>query len=126
VKVLAEFAEGGGQGWPPQPEFAAMGQVGLYKAVTSGRGTVYWAERLGVRLRPGQDRRSLDEAEALAEAREVVAELGVLPSIPRLRAMGRFKLAAYLRRTTGNASDFARAHSLPARLPGRSMKRSSE
>lgn len=107
-EALARFCEGRAT-FPTAREFDEAGRTDLRRAVADYGGTAYWAEQLRLPLGPRQDRRAYTLEEAVTDARAVVAELGELPSAPRLRAMGLNRLATRVK-AAGGAKRFSRTH----------------
>jgi hypothetical protein len=87
--------------WPNQEEFAQYGLRGLAMAVSRYGGITYWAERMGVRTRPGQRRGGYDERQARLDTEELIARLGYLPNARRIRAEGFPRLASLVNRRGG-------------------------
>jgi hypothetical protein len=87
--------------FPTRKEFDAAGRPDLRCAVSDFGGTLYWADRLGLELRPGQDR-NYTVADAVVEARAVVAERGHLIAVRRLREDGHGLLASVVQRYGGS------------------------
>jgi hypothetical protein len=97
--------------WPTRRELQAAGRFDLVSAISAYGGAAYWARRLGVPLRAAQDRRRRTQAELVAEARELIAELGRLPNADALARMGHSHLGGLVRRH-GGAAAFCRRHGL--------------
>jgi hypothetical protein len=107
---LTRFVEGQ-RFFPTEAEFRAAGLASLRYAVTNYRGVPYWAARVGLPLRPTQKRSHYTLDAALAEAREVIAELGHLPGANKLRQLDRPGLATFVARN-GGSSGFRRRFGL--------------
>lgn len=96
--------------FPTRREFNAAHRGDLRCAVADFGGTHYWADRLGLALRPGQDRAYSDD-DAVAEARLVIAKHGGLMGARRLRNAGHGRLASVVQRH-GGAKRFVELHGL--------------
>jgi len=101
--------------FPTSKELAAVGLDNLRGAIRDHGGAAYWAAQLDCELDPRQERTPYSEADALAEARVVVAALGYLPGSNQIRRdFGLHRLASLLRRN-GGAKVFAEKHRLSVR-----------
>lgn len=120
---LREFLDGRPD-WPTSTEFEGAGRHDLRQALKNHGGVVYWADRLGVSLRPGQDRAKYTEQDALDEACELVVELGHVPGESTARRLGYGRFATYVRKH-GGAAAFARRHGFPETPKSRHDRRYS-
>jgi hypothetical protein len=100
---------------PSAQDLERQGLWGLRNAMRR-RGVGYWAQELGLELRPGQDRRPYGLEQALADMRSVVCTQQEIVGWDRLRALGFSRLASYLRRQPISSVDFCRAHGIT--VPG--------
>ena len=93
--------------WPTAVEFEAAGRHDLRRAVKRHGGAVAWAKRLGKQLRPGQDRTSYGEDDAMRDGLEIVDMRGHLPGAGEVRALGYHRLASFMQcRYPGGAGRF--------------------
>lgn len=102
-ELIAFMRERRSKRWPTSSEFRAAGRADLMSAITAYGGVVYWAEKVGAELGPGQNREPYLMTEALAEAREVIEQLGYLPGLDTLRELGHFRLVTVVRAHGGAA-----------------------
>lgn len=107
-RELIEFTAGRDT-WPTRQEFLAAGRSELWEALRRHGGREYWDERMPLQRRSQQYRRGLTPQEAVAQAHEVIALTGTLPSAPRLRAMGYPKLSTFVM-GAGGVQRFLAAH----------------
>ena len=103
---LESFCAGRGT-FPTSREFNDAKRSDLRRAVADFGGAAYWAHELGMAVR--QDRSPYDVADAVADARQVIAEEGYLPNAKRLTELGYARLAKAVRKT-GGAAAFQREH----------------
>lgn len=96
---------------PTRPEFEQQERNDLRVAMSRSGGTAYWAHRLGVSLRPGQEREPYLLENALRDARAVYEQEGLLPNTKRLRALGFHRLASFIARE-GGVARFAAKHGI--------------
>lgn len=85
------------------------GRHDLVRAIKYGDGQAVWAERLGLERCPGQDRAPYGPADAVRDARAIVAQEGYLPGLDWIRAAGWPRLASPIKRNHGNTSKFVAA-----------------
>jgi len=105
-----------GDEWPSQAEFAQRGRLDLAGAVGRNGGVVYWARKLGFKLRPAQDRTPYSDLHARTDAAAFIKQHGYLPSPRRLREQyGEDRLARAVRRAGGTKA-FLRFAGLPESL----------
>lgn len=108
-RVDAEVTQLAVDGFMPSTrELRAAGHASLASAI--GRepgGTAGVARRLGLQLRPGQDRAPFTEERARREAAEVIAQLGYFPGQAKMRLIGRARLATAVEKAGGTEA-FAR------------------
>ena len=128
--ALAAFLDGRDR-WPTQREFQEGGRSDLYMAVKRRGGVLRWSERLGLPVKPGQDRgRPYTNDDAVREAAALQAEYGFVPGPELLRELGHHRLATLIRSQYRNTEDFAGSNGLasnPTRrmtLPGRDRVKS--
>lgn len=100
----------GRETFPTRAEFEAQHREDLWDAIKVRGGSRLWASRLGVRLDERQ-KPGLSDEQAVAQAREVIAQLGRLPNEKQLRRMGRLKLASYVA-AAGGSRRFSEIHEL--------------
>lgn len=111
---LLEFVTG--DEWPSQAEFVREGRQDLVGAVSRTGGVVFWARKLGLKLRPEQDRTPYSDRHAKADAEVFIERHGYLPSARRLREEhGEVRLARAVRRAGGTKA-FLRRVGLPQSL----------
>lgn len=89
---------------PTTRELNRRGRGDLRHAITRSGGTHAWAERLGLEIRPGQDRTAYGPHDARADAREVIRALGLLPHAAAARKLGYGQLATFMEYAGGKAS----------------------
>jgi hypothetical protein len=109
-RELREFLAGR-DSMPTRPEFEQQGRNDLRAAMSDFGGIAYWAHRLGVSLRPGQEREAYLVEDALRDARAVYEQEGLLPNTKRLRALGFNRLASFIERE-GGVARFAAKHGI--------------
>ena len=102
---------GEGQVFPTSLEFDRAGRSDLRSAVRDFGGAAYWAERLGLRLRPGQSRSPYEREDAIRDARAVLEAQLDLPNTTRLRQLGFPRLASYIVKR-GGVARFLAEHDL--------------
>lgn len=110
-RALRQFTDGCSH-FPTRREFDRAGKQDLRCAVTDYGGCEYWATRLGLALTPRQQAsRPYSDDDAVADARNIVADGGHLPGVRRLRAAGYGRLATKVQ-AAGGALRFRRLHEL--------------
>lgn len=89
--------------FPTRAEFERAGRSDLRAAVRDFGGVAYWAQRVGLRLRPGQDRAPYGAQDAVLDTKAVIAAEGHLPNAKRVRELGYPRLSTYIGRCGGVA-----------------------
>ena len=117
--------------WPSQRDFTEAGRTDLYYAVKRRGGVLRWSQRLGVSLKPGQDRaRPYTDQDAVRDATALQGQYGFVPGPELLRQLGYARLATHIRLQHQNTERFAAEHGLTANvthrltLPGRERQKS--
>ena len=103
-------------GWmyfPTRREFVAANRRDLASAVSEHGGVTFWADRLGLALRTRQDKTEYTVADAVRDARAVIAEHKQLPGVRRLRMLRHDRLATAVQ-NAGGARRFEQLHGLTA------------
>jgi hypothetical protein len=90
--------------FPTAAQMEADGRGDLRRAIRNYGGTKHWAEKVGLSLRPGQDRAPYDTDDAVADARRLVAERGELPGMDKIRALGYPRLASFIHWRCGSST----------------------
>lgn len=107
IRELEAFCAGRDY-FPAHSEWAAAGRKDLQEFVHRNGGVQAWSKRLGLPLRPAQDRRPYDLERALADGRQMIAKYGYIPGADRLRGEGLNKLYLFIRREfNGDRAAFA-------------------
>jgi hypothetical protein len=83
--------------FPTCAEMEAAGHGSLRLAIKRRGGIHVWAPRVGLPIRPAQDRRPYGVEDVLEDAKRVYAQYGRLPAEATLRRLGYGKLASFLR-----------------------------
>jgi hypothetical protein len=106
TRVLSELKQfvGERQVLPTAAELNAAGRADLRRAMRLWGDAAFWAAELGVRLRPGQDRRAYTTAEAQRDFEAVLASVGAVPHAGAIRRLGYARLASYVERRGGAAA----------------------
>jgi hypothetical protein len=108
IRELEAFCAGRDY-FPAHSEWAAAGREDLKEFVHRNGGVQEWSRRLGLPLRPAQDRRPYDLERALADGRMMIAEYGYIPGAQILQRRGLNKLYQYIRgEFNGDRAAFAR------------------
>ena len=98
---------------PTMADLERPGLGGLRRAVRA-QGIGHWAERLGLPLEPGRDRRPYGIADARTEAAQVLEQQGHLPGTNRLHELGHHKLARFIV-GQGGVKRFSARYGIPHR-----------
>lgn len=107
IRELEEFCAGR-EYFPAHNDWIAAGRQDLQNFVHRNGGVREWSARLGLPLRPAQDRRVYDLDRALADGRKMIAKYGDIPGSDRLRGEGLNKLYLFIRREfNGDRAAFA-------------------
>lgn len=102
--------------FPTAAELEAAGRHDVRMALKKFGGHAEWAQRLGLPLRPGQDRTPYGAEDAVRDARLLMAELGPLPNMHAVRAHGYPRLASYIKlHHRGSVKDFLAARAAQLR-----------
>lgn len=108
--ALCEYI-GDGEYFPTAVELEADGRSDIRHALKRLGGHSEWARRLGLPLRPGQDREPYSLEDAVRDARALVAAHGSLPGMRPIRREGYPRLASYIQwRHGGSVSAFVAEH----------------
>ncbi len=111
--------ETGRENWPTAVEFEARGAQRLRRVLRDHGGVTFWADQVGVPLRPGQDRSRYSDEKAAAELRALIERLGRVPGANKIRQLGYPRLASRIQhRCAGNVKRFCAQHGIE--LPERS------
>ena len=105
---------------PTMVTLRAQGFRNLERAIAETGGPARWARKLGLQLRPGQDRGEWTEDDVLARALRVRNRYGRLPEVRALRALGETRLAARIERA-GGLRAFCERHGLDTADIGRRL-----
>lgn len=89
---------------PTAAELNAAGRADLRRAMRLLGDAAFWAEELGLRLRPGQDRRPYTAADARRDLEAVMGAVGTVPHAGAIRELGYPRLASYVERHGGAAA----------------------
>jgi len=108
--ALRAFCEGLAR-FPTLGDIDAAGRSDLRGAVQL-RGVAYWADRLGLDVEETRLRLPYSEADALRDARAVIAQEGYLPGEHVLRRLNFTKLATAVHKS-GGAARFRELYNLP-------------
>jgi hypothetical protein len=93
---------GQSEAMPTLRQLRDLGRTDLAKAIVAHGGVVIWAERVGLGLGAGQDRRPYGDREAVRDIRLVLVEHGRLPATDALRRLGYARLASYVQKRGGS------------------------
>lgn len=107
IRELEAFSAGRTH-FPARTEWSKAGREDLMEFVRRNGGVHVWSERVGLPLRPAQDRRPYGLERALADGRTVIERFGRIPNSSVLQKAGHGKLWTFIRREhNGDRAAFA-------------------